>query len=26
MYVAVRNTQFRRLRMPTPRVKPGAKV
>jgi hypothetical protein len=26
MYVAVRNTQFRRLRMPTPRVKPGTKV
>jgi hypothetical protein len=26
MYVAVRNTQFRRLRMPTPRVKPGAKI
>jgi Protein of unknown function (DUF3043) len=26
MYVAVRNTQFRRLRMPAPRVKPGAKV
>jgi hypothetical protein len=26
MYVAIRNTQFRRLRMPTPRVKPGAKV
>ena len=26
MYVAVRNTQFRRLRMPAPRVKPGTKV
>ena len=26
MYVAVRNTQFHRLRMPPPRVKPGAKV
>ena len=26
MYVAVHNTQFRRLRMPTPRVKPGTKV
>ena len=26
MYVAVRNTQFRRLRQPTPRVKPGSKV
>ena len=26
MYVAIRNTQFRRLRMPAPRVKPGAKV
>lgn len=26
MYVAIRNTQFRRLRMPTPRVKPGTKV
>ena len=26
MYVAVRNTQFRRLRQPTPRVKPGTKV
>lgn len=26
MYVAIRNTQFRRLRMPAPRVKPGTKV
>jgi Protein of unknown function (DUF3043) len=26
MYVAVRNTQFRKLRMPAPRVRPGSKV
>ncbi len=26
MYVAIRGTQFRRLRMPAPRVKPGDKI
>ena len=26
MYVAIRGTQLRRLRMPTPRVKPGDKI
>jgi hypothetical protein len=26
MYAAIRGTQFRRLRMPAPRVKPGAKI
>ena len=26
MYVAIRGTQFRRLRMPSPRVKPGTKI
>jgi hypothetical protein len=26
MYAAMRGTQFRRLRMPTPRVKPGGKI
>jgi Protein of unknown function (DUF3043) len=26
MYAAIRGTQFRRLRMPAPRVKPGDKI
>jgi hypothetical protein len=26
MYTAIRSTQFRRLRMPAPRVKPGDQI